>query len=129
MFRSNQTQCCQQLATAATFFRSCVAQALSTLRRDTASFEFYFAVKTSFLDLFVTIKLMKIIYFNVVVSCATPVAPENGRFDNGGIDDYTFGAAITYICDAGYTISDASLKEARCDENGSWGEVPQCFRK
>ena len=63
--------------------------------------------------------------FNVFLlekMCARPDAPENGQVLG---TDFSFGAAIQYICNPGFTID--GTESRTCQQDGQWGGVkPTC---
>ncbi|XP_077974306.1 uncharacterized protein LOC144429933 [Styela clava] len=54
--------------------------------------------------------------------CSAPKAPGNGTVDTA--PDLEFGQTIEYSCNAGYVLQ--GLNIGKCEENGTWGEVPTC---
>ena len=64
--------------------------------------------------------------FVAAVTCSRPVAPENGRVNDVGIE-FTYGNEVTYECNQGFRLD--RMITGRCNENSTWGEVPSCICK
>ncbi|CAK8691751.1 unnamed protein product [Clavelina lepadiformis] len=60
------------------------------------------------------------------VPCPNPTNIANGRFEDSGVA-YEYGARIEYFCDNGFKSNEASPIHRTCDENGTWGDPPQCL--
>ncbi|XP_076806783.1 uncharacterized protein LOC143450218 [Clavelina lepadiformis] len=60
------------------------------------------------------------------VPCPNPPNIANGRFEDNGVA-YEYGARIEYFCDNGFKSNEASPIHRTCDENGTWGDPPQCL--
>ncbi|XP_076804558.1 coagulation factor XIII B chain-like isoform X3 [Clavelina lepadiformis] len=60
------------------------------------------------------------------VPCPNPPNIANGRFEDSGVA-YEYGARIEYFCDNGFKSNEASPIHRTCDENGTWGDPPQCL--
>ena len=52
---------------------------------------------------------------------------DNSQIDDKGVD-YVYDARVKYTCNDGYRFvgSAEDTISLTCDENGSWGEAPQC---
>nr|XP_039258414.1 sushi, von Willebrand factor type A, EGF and pentraxin domain-containing protein 1-like [Styela clava] len=59
---------------------------------------------------------------STVRSCPAHKAPDNGTVDIA--PDLGFGQTIKYSCNAGYVLQGSNI--GKCQENGTWGEVPTC---
>ncbi|XP_077695628.1 complement component receptor 1-like protein isoform X2 [Eretmochelys imbricata] len=61
-----------------------------------------------------------------VVKCPEPEV-KNGRKQSGFGPDYSYGNAVIFACDSGYTLHGSS--SVRCEANNSWvPSLPTCLR-
>jgi len=65
-------------------------------------------------------------YLLVAISCPAPLAPQYGYVNDNGVD-FEYDNVVIYSCKDGYRLS--GNEHGRCNENGTWGEIPQCVRK
>ncbi|XP_076823402.1 sushi, von Willebrand factor type A, EGF and pentraxin domain-containing protein 1-like [Clavelina lepadiformis] len=58
------------------------------------------------------------------VPCPSPISPIHGSVEIASSTQYIYGAQVRYVCDVGYKLKDDVV--GRCNENGTWGQIPQC---
>ena len=59
-------------------------------------------------------------------TCQAPLSPVHGEVRDFGVD-YSYGNEINYTCNPGFMLKGSDV--GRCNENDTWGKVPECVGK